>query len=485
MAKERIAIGALDFGTSRIKLGIYAPLVVPEVRIVGSIENVILKDPNGQVSMSYGRLREQIEPLFVRLAQYLSTHRINTLYLGICGHVSSLFPWDRDKGIPVSDMFPIWMDNTCAHVLPAFKTLLDNGRGPGVMGSFLPWGPNWLLAKLLHQKQSGFPAHQVWVQVGDALFYELCGEWRSHFSSQVSMIHQNDHRYVPEFMEYLGLNSFQLPQIEPVSPVRMKDEVRKKFNFPPSSFVLPALGDFYASFVAMQLENSEGFLLANTSEVAGVFTRSKPELLENFVNLSLDHGFVNYGSTSSGGNLIPWFFARYLREEVSETRLNELTAAATLLHPLDTPVFLPYIQGERAPLWDTRVRESLHELREKHTLVHVFRSLLEGVAFARRQCFEELNNPDVRQIKLAGGSTQNWLWNQVRANILGKKLLVAVEKDLAVVGTIHHQIDAAVLSLEKPRVEFRELYPDHRLQEVYDDKYKRFIHYQQLQLAGL
>ena len=477
------AFAALDIGTSRIKVGVYLPENSDQVNIIESLDTDLVKSSKDRVEVNYQTLKGQLEPLLFKLGKHLTIHRVDQLYFGICGQVSSLFSWDK-RGFPISDTFPIWMDRRCESAIPEFKNLTERGKSQEVMGSFLPPGTNWLLTKLLHQKQFGFPENQIWVQVGDALFYELTGTWKSHFSSQVSMVHQHQQSYVQHFLSYLGLKINQFPILEK-HPARIQPNITEKFGLPSESYAFPALGDFYAAFLGMQLQNNEGFMLANTSEVVGVFTHSKTELPNNFVNVSLGKNHINYGSTSSGGNLIPWFYKNHIKEPVSVRSLNNLTLEASKISPEDTPVFLPYIHGERAPLWETRIKESWHEQRDEHTKAHLFRGVLEGVGFARRHCFDALKNNAITQIKVAGGSTVNQLWNQIRSNIIGKKLLISNEKELAIVGTILHMIDALQAPINKPAIQYHTIIPDPKSQEVYEKKYKHFLKYQQQQLATL
>ena len=91
-------------------------------------------------------------------------------------------------------------------------------------------------------------------------------------------------------------------------------------------------------------------MLANTSEQAGVYFDEPPMPAQNFLSISFDKGFVNYGSTNTGGNVVNWFVEKVLRQKVSRETLDELTTKAVSIEPSHTPLILPYLQGERAPL---------------------------------------------------------------------------------------------------------------------------------------
>ena len=117
--------------------------------------------------------------------------------------------------------------------------------------------------------------------------------------------------------------------------------------------------------------------------------------------------------------------------------MNELTAEALpRLQPEHTPIILPYLQGERAPLWNSKLTASILELKSAHTEVHLFRAILESISFARRQCFDEIGINDLHVIKIAGGSSKNPLWNTIRASVLNKPIAVADEKELSMAGLI-------------------------------------------------
>ncbi|MEJ7679092.1 MAG: FGGY-family carbohydrate kinase [Segetibacter sp.] len=111
-------------------------------------------------------------------------------------------------------------------------------------------------------------------------------------------------------------------------------------------------------------------------------------------------------------------------------------------------------QGERAPLWNSKLTASILELNSSHTEVHLFRAILESISFARRQCFEEIGINDLHLIKIAGGSSKNTLWNAIRASVLNKRIAVADEKELSMAGLIYYIMEANVSSFAKPAINF-------------------------------
>ncbi|MBD0288838.1 MAG: hypothetical protein ICV79_25945, partial [Flavisolibacter sp.] len=330
-----------------------------------------------------------------------------------------------------------------------------------------------------HRRQSGFSDDAIFLQVGDAVFYELTGNYKTHFSSQISMVNLKKREYAQELLDHLRLNKSSLPAID-YNHYPIREAEKKLFHFPDESFVFPAMADLYTSLYGLRLQDKEGFMLANTSEQAGVFFLAKPKMPDNFLSISFGNGFINYGSTNTGANIVNWLLSSVLNKKITADILNELTDKAATIKPEDTPIILPYLQGERAPLWNSRLTASILELNSSHTDAHLFRAILESISFARRQCFEELEINALDVIKLGGGSSKSALWNSIRASVLNKPIAVADEKELSMAGMIYYMMEAKESQFAKPVINFSIIEPDSGLITIYNEKYRRFLQYQNL-----
>jgi sugar (pentulose or hexulose) kinase len=315
--------------------------------------------------------------------------------------------------------------------------------------------------------------------VGDAIFYELSGQYKTHFSSQISMVNLQKKQYAKELLGHLQLPELALPLIDG-DPLPIAESLKNALHLPVESFVFPGMADLYTSLYGLRLNDRDGFILANTSEQAGAFYSGPPKVLNNFLHISFAEGFINYGSTNTGGNIVSWFLTNVLKKKITKEVLDELSRKAAGIEPGHTPIILPYLQGERAPLWNSSLTASILELKSSHTEAHLFRAILESIAFARRQCFDQLGMETVDLIKIAGGSSKNMLWNSIRATVLNKQLAVADEKELAMAGMIFYIMEATGSKSEKPSIHFSITEPDKNFIPVYDEKYRKFIRYQNI-----
>jgi xylulokinase len=469
---KHIAFAAVDIGTSQIKLGVFCPSVSPCIEILGRENNDIRYGAKGEVTSSIQSTTDTCFSLFKKLGKYLQDHPHNQLYLGICSHVSSLLEWDRHSGEPIKNDFPIWMDSTCEPALQHFTKLMGGGRSRCMLGSFLPAGTHWLLTKLLAHRER---MKGLFLQAGDAIFYRLSGKYATHFSCQVSLVHHRGKKYVDELLSAAGINTSQLPAITSGWISVLPGTIRI-LGWPRESFVFPSMADFYASFYSLGLKDSEGFILGNTSEITGVYSTKARPAPEQFVGFPFKNGHIRYNSTSTGANLVEWFISNVLGREWSANLLDTLSEQAAMINPEDTPLFLPYISGERAPFWNHRLKASFNGLQQHHTSSHMFRAVLEGVAFARRQCFEFLGDEGLKWIKMGGGTAKNKLWNKIRASVMNRTFAISAEKELAISGLIHYI--SSQVNLQPPETGFDPVEPDQQARLVYEKKYGEFINIQ-------
>lgn len=401
-SKKKIAFATLDIGTSHIKMGVYCRHLSNEIVLINNLQNELIYGSSGEVRAEYRFIREKSFQLFKELGSFLKRNNVEVLYIGICGHVSSLIEWSKIKGTPPEKSFPIWLDTTSYNCVDEYNAVMGNGKSKHIIGTFLPVGTNWLFTKLLHRRKSGFSNDSIFLQVGDAVFYELSGDYKTHFSAQISMANLKKREYARELLDHLQLDKSCLPSID-YDPSPITEQQKKLFDLPDDSFVFPGMADLYTSLFGLRLRDKEGFMLANTSEQAGAFYLKPPEMFDNFLSISFNNGFINYGSTNTGGNVVSWFLTNVLNRKINSEILNELTAKAAAIEPENTPIILPYLQGERAPLWNSKLTASILELNSSHTEVHLFRAILESISFARRQCFEEIGINDLDLIKIGGG----------------------------------------------------------------------------------
>jgi len=100
-------------------------------------------------------------------------------------------------------------------------------------------------------------------------------------------------------------------------------------------------------------------------------------------------------------------------------------------------VFLPYVSGERTPIWNPYARGVFFGITLAHNRNDFFRSVLEGASFAIRHVIEILESEiglDIQQIKIGGAAASNILWNQIISDVLGKRVISLTQSHTEVLG---------------------------------------------------
>ena len=127
------------------------------------------------------------------------------------------------------------------------------------------------------------------------------------------------------------------------------------------------------------------------------------------------------GVTLAAGQSLKWF-----KENLAAGKsYDDLTELAGAIEPgSEGAIWLPYLMGERAPYLDPNARAAFVGLTASHTLGHMARAVLEGVAFSLRdslEVFREIGAP-IGTIRLGGGGARSKLWRQIQADVYGRSV---------------------------------------------------------------
>jgi gluconokinase len=152
------------------------------------------------------------------------------------------------------------------------------------------------------------------------------------------------------------------------------------------------------------------------------------------------HQTISGGPVNNGGNVLQWFARAFLKEENFgpenfESFINE---ALQVSPGCDGLVFLPYIYGERAPVWDAEARGVFYGVSAAHNVAHFMRAAMEGVSFALLDILlsvEEFTGP-VSNIYASGGFIRSAKWLQLLADVMGRKISVMLSQDSSAVGAV-------------------------------------------------
>jgi len=185
------------------------------------------------------------------------------------------------------------------------------------------------------------------------------------------------------------------------------------------------------------------------------------------------------GGTVGGGGVIEWF-----DREFGSGDFKMLDALAAEIRPgSDGMVFLPYMNGERSPIWDMNARGVYYGVDFAKTKGHFVRSSLEGVALSLKHNLEiaEQAGASVKKLLAVGGAANSKLWTQIKSDVTGKPIAVPSSDTAATLGAallagvgtgIYKDFDEAVKSTVKITKQYE---PNHLNLEVYSEAYQVYL----------
>lgn len=132
------------------------------------------------------------------------------------------------------------------------------------------------------------------------------------------------------------------------------------------------------------------------------------------------------GALSSGGGLVKWFKDNFCQAESELERQTGVNAYQSLNDAAGAVeagseglVVLPYFSGERFPIADPGARGVIFGLTLRHTRAHVYRAILEGVAFGARHLLDTIREGGftVESVTMVGGGTSSDVWTQIVSDV--------------------------------------------------------------------
>lgn len=195
-----------------------------------------------------------------------------------------------------------------------------------------------------------------------------------------------------------------------------------------------------------------------------------------------DH-YLCGGATNNGGIILKWFIEVFTDggrpfEEAIGQLLHE---AAFVPAGSEGLIFLPYLYGERAPVWDADAKGIFFGIRAIHTKAHFLRAVLEGIGFSLLQILKALEDSgeQIHTVYASGGFIESALWREIITDVLNKKLSVSHAADASALGAIFMgmQFLGVIDKLEEVKSFIRideEMHPNPAHQDIYQKNYKTF-----------
>jgi xylulokinase len=241
----------------------------------------------------------------------------------------------------------------------------------------------------------------------------------------------------PDLAAAAGLDAMRIPETVAWGTVigKLTASAAAELSLPAACSVVAGANDALASYAGSGVK-AAGQSINNSGTSGGfaVYWQDETSIPGVYSIPAIVPGLRLFGGAMSATGLSLDWLRRVAGPELSvETILAE---AATAPPGSDGLVYLPYLAGERSPLWDGDARASFVGLETRHTRAHLARAVLEAAGYAIRHVAEPIVQAGVvvSEMRPCGGGAKSDIWNQVKADTTGFPVAVPEVVETAVVG---------------------------------------------------
>ncbi len=426
----------IDIGTSACKVAVF------------NRDGEVIASGNGDYQVYYPQHsyaeqnpEEWWEAIYQTVSTTIKKANIDSTMIagvGVDGQSWSAIAVDREG--KVLHNTPIWMDTRSNDICKRLNEKVGAEAIFNLAGNSLQ--PSYTTAKIIWYKEN---LPQIYentykiLQSNSFIVHRLTGVF-SQDKSQGYGFHCFDMRtgnWNEEMCERLGIEMSMLPNIYDCHQVvgYVTEEAAKLTGLTVGTPVVAggldaACGTLGAGVINPSQTQEQGGQAGGMSICMGEYN-ADPNLILSF-HVIPDRWLLQ-GGTTGGGGAMRWFereFADYEREEAKtsgKSSLEQLNVIADKIDPgCDGMVFLPYMAGERSPIWDVNAKGVYYGLDYSKTKGHFVRAVMEGVAYSLKHNLDvaEAAGAKVTEMRAMGGSANSLLWTQIKADVTGKTIAV-------------------------------------------------------------
>ena len=415
----------LDLGTSHLK-----GIVIDDAQNVcaeASVSLSLMRPKNGWSEQNPQDWLDATENVMASLANKVNLKKVNAIGLSGQMHGATLL----DKNDNVLRPCILWNDTRSAEEASyldsktIFRNLTGNIVFPGFTAPKLAWvrkhEPNIFakISKVLLPK--------------DYLLLWLCGEYVAEMSDAAgtSWLDVKRRDWSDALLAETDLDRSQMPTLIEGCEISgvLKKTHASKWGLPHGVIIAGGGGDNAASAIGVGVVKAgDAFVSLGTSGVlfaaSDEYQPDAASAVHTFCH-ALPNTWHQMGVILAATDAMNWF------GQVLNLTAQEMTNDLGVLKAPSKTLFLPYLGGERTPHNDAQIRASFINLDHNADRQAMIRAVIEGVAFAFRDCFDALSSTGtkINQLVAVGGGAKSEYWVQAIATTLGLPISIPVAGD--------------------------------------------------------
>lgn len=373
----------------------------------------------------------------------------------------------------------IWADNRAAAVAEELHTG-ENGKlfyeATGV-----PVHPMSPLCKLLWFKQNEpdiFNAAYKFIGIKEYFFYKLFGEFLidTSIASATGLFNFKTLNWDEQVLHFLAIDAVRLSAIVPANHVCYYQNIYPALSLPVNTPFIIGGGDGALSNIGSGAIGNEMMAVNIGTSSAARMLVSSPETdagMRTFCYHVSENNFIVGGASNNGAVVLQWLKEHILKSNDSYQSLFD--QAATVAPGCNGLLMLPYILGERAPIWNAYAKGTYFGISMQHSTAHLIRATLEGVVYAVYSIGKIIaEKRNITEIHASGGFTKSSIWVQMLADIFNTKVIISGALESVAFGAVIIGAKALNINSNFNVGVLETYYPDENNHQVYQASFKKF-----------
>ncbi|MEQ8552582.1 MAG: gluconokinase [Cyclobacteriaceae bacterium] len=368
--------------------------------------------------------------------------------LSICFGASmhSVLPVDK-SGVPLGHAI-IWADNRGKDLAQELKySSLGNKIYDATGTPIHPMSPLIKIAWLARKDKDRFKKTYKFLSIKSYIIYQLTKSFLIDYSlaSATGLLNIHTLEWESDALGYAGISPDRLPEVVPVfhSSEKLIGSYRKSLGLSESVQIIAGSSDGCLATLGGGIwEEGKAIVTIEDSGAVRVVGKEvlKDEKQRFFNYLLTDKYYVSGGPTNNGGVVFEWFakqFGEFKNAfDMEYTLENLIKEASSAPVGSDGLIFLPYLLGERAPIWDANARGTYFGINIKHERNHLVRATIEGILYAVYNIGKTLLEKRSIEVLTTHGSFASIpLCTQILADIFNKPVCIGKNSDCIAQGS--------------------------------------------------
>lgn len=400
----------------------------------------------------------------------------------------SLIAVDRD-GTPLTKSIT-WADTRSEPYTASIKgssAAVDLYKRTGV--PIHPMTPLFKLQWLKNESPDIFRKAESFVGIKDYILYRWFGEWVTDYASAAATGLWNMHELTwdEEALRLAAITPEKLPAIQPTTFYwdTLSETLAKESGLDPSVKVVIGATDGPLSNLGVGAI-SPGDVAVTIGTSGAIRTTSTSPVLDaegrTFCYPITEKHWVSGGPVNNGGLAFQWIHDLFQKD--GESAYETFSEEAKSVEPgAEGLLFLPYLTGERAPLWDAQAKGSFIGLTLRHTQKHMVRAVLEGTILNLYSVYSLIKDhvDDAKTIKIfaTGGFTNSPLWKQILADVFQTEVSIPEHTESSCLGAVllgRFALGETEWLEEAPMEtkQYEKVMPNHEHQEIYEELFNLY-----------